>query len=224
MGNVELAGTSRGSSSASGDLTVLTPNQLVAYNLQRARTMRGWTQEQAAERLEPFIGKRWSKASWSSAERSVTGERPREFTADELIAFARCFELPPPWFLSLPLETKEVAVPGPAPHQRSRDYLAMLVRGKRLEARAEEIEEALRDARDATERLDRLHQQIYGRVHESELPPTLAPGEELEAYRRQRAGLPIGETLEQHLADRSPRELAMLDAMADMHDEPPKES
>jgi hypothetical protein len=45
----------------------------------------------------------------------------------------------------------------------------MLVRGKRLEARAEEIEEALRDARDATERLDRLHQQIYGRVHESEL-------------------------------------------------------
>src|SRR5215207_10252431 len=65
---------------------VLTPNQLVAYNLHRARIMRGWTQEEAAEQLEPFLGKRWSKASFSAAERSVTGDRAREFTVDELVA------------------------------------------------------------------------------------------------------------------------------------------
>lgn len=48
----------------------LTPNRVVAYNLARARSLRGWTQEQAAERLEPFLGVRWSKATFSAAERS----------------------------------------------------------------------------------------------------------------------------------------------------------
>src|SRR4051812_6993557 len=85
----------------------LTPNEVVAYNLHRARNMRGWTQEQAAERLEPFLGKRWSKASFSAAERSVTSDRAREFTVDELVAFARCFDLPPRWFMTLPPETRE---------------------------------------------------------------------------------------------------------------------
>ncbi len=50
-----------------------TPNQVVAYNLTRAREHRGWTQDEAAEALAPYLGTRWSKASFSQAERSVAG-------------------------------------------------------------------------------------------------------------------------------------------------------
>jgi len=81
----------------------LTPNQIVAENLYRARILRGWTQEQAAEVLEPYLGVRWSKATFSAAERSVSRrDRIREFTADELVAFSRAFLLPIPWFFLPP--------------------------------------------------------------------------------------------------------------------------
>ena len=33
-----------------------TPNQIVAYRIHEARRMRGWTQEQAAAELEPYLG------------------------------------------------------------------------------------------------------------------------------------------------------------------------
>ena len=80
----------------------LTPNQVVAYNLALAREWKGWTQDEAAAALEPYLGKRWSKASVSQAERSVAGKFIRNFDADELVAFARAFELPVGWFLMPP--------------------------------------------------------------------------------------------------------------------------
>ena len=80
----------------------VSPNQLVAYNLAQARLHKGWTQQQAAEALEPFLGVRWSKASFSAAERSIDGERIRQFTTDEIVAFARCFQLPVTWFFLPP--------------------------------------------------------------------------------------------------------------------------
>jgi len=80
----------------------LTPNQVVAHNLTRAREWKGWTQEQLADALEPHLGKRWSKASVSQAERSVAGKFIRQFTADEIVAFARAFELPLGWFFLPP--------------------------------------------------------------------------------------------------------------------------
>src|SRR5438094_1736388 len=80
----------------------LTPNQVVAWNLAQARAWRGWTQAQAAEALEPFLGVRWSTASFSAAERSVTGKVVRNFTADEIVAFARAFEVPVTWFFLPP--------------------------------------------------------------------------------------------------------------------------
>ncbi len=86
-----------------GHLFRLTPNQVVAYNLRLARRMKGWTQEEAARRLEPFLGARWSAASYSATERSP--ERPdriRNFTADELVAFAACFDLPVTFFFIPP--------------------------------------------------------------------------------------------------------------------------
>ncbi|HVL03333.1 MAG TPA: helix-turn-helix transcriptional regulator [Acidimicrobiales bacterium] len=80
----------------------LTPNQVVAYNLTRAREDKGWTQDEAADALAPYLGKRWSKASVSQAERSIAGKFIRKFDADEILAFARAFELPVSWFLMPP--------------------------------------------------------------------------------------------------------------------------
>ncbi len=80
----------------------LTPNQVVGYNLSRARELKGWTQDQAAEALEPYLGVRWSKASVSQAERSVAGGFVRNFTADEIVAFARAFDFPVTWFFMPP--------------------------------------------------------------------------------------------------------------------------
>lgn len=81
----------------------MTPNQRVAYNLRRARKLRGWTQAEAAEKLEPYLGRRWSKASFSIAECSTdNGHRVRRFGADEIVAFAEGFDLPITWFLDEP--------------------------------------------------------------------------------------------------------------------------
>lgn len=78
------------------------PNQVVAYNLARAREARGWTQEEAGRRIEPHLGAAWSKATWSQAERSTDPGRSRSFGADEIVAFARCFDLPVAWFFLPP--------------------------------------------------------------------------------------------------------------------------
>ncbi len=79
-----------------------TANQVVAFNLAQAREWRGWTQDEAAVALEPFLGVRWSKATFSQAERSVAGRFIRNFTADEIVAFARAFEMPVTWFFMPP--------------------------------------------------------------------------------------------------------------------------
>lgn len=47
------------------------------------------------------LGQRWSRATFSAAERSVDGQRVRQFDADEIVALARAFDLPISWF-SLP--------------------------------------------------------------------------------------------------------------------------
>lgn len=83
-------------------MTALTPNQVIAFNLAQARALRGWTQEEAAERLEPYLGTRWSKVTFSTAERSVIGKRVRNFDADEIAAFALAFDLPIAWFFTPP--------------------------------------------------------------------------------------------------------------------------
>ena len=72
----------------------LTPNQLVAERIAYARKLRGWTQEEAAERLAPFMGVKWSAVTFSIVERSVDGKRIRQFTADDLVALSRAFQLP----------------------------------------------------------------------------------------------------------------------------------
>jgi transcriptional regulator with XRE-family HTH domain len=88
-----------------------TPTQLVAENLRRARELRGWTQEHAAKELEPYLGARWSKTTFSNAERSVAGERVRQFTPDDLLAFSLGFRLPIVWFLMPADASTRVATP-----------------------------------------------------------------------------------------------------------------
>jgi len=86
-----------------GGYPARTPNQIVAYNLMRARKLRGLSQEEAAERLAPFLGARWSKATFSAAERTYfRSERQRRFDPDEIVAFARAFDLPVGWFFLPP--------------------------------------------------------------------------------------------------------------------------
>jgi transcriptional regulator with XRE-family HTH domain len=77
-------------------------SQLVAHNLTRIRKALGLSQEQAAERLEPYLGVRWSRAVYSAAERSYNGKRVRQFTAAELAAFALAFGVPVVYFFLPP--------------------------------------------------------------------------------------------------------------------------
>lgn len=90
-----------------------TPNQIVAYRIHEARRMRGWTQEQAASELEPYLGTKLSTASFSAIERSFAGGRIRQFNADEILALSRGFRLPIGWFFTPPpvMENIDISTP-----------------------------------------------------------------------------------------------------------------
>jgi transcriptional regulator with XRE-family HTH domain len=90
-----------------------TPNQIVALNVGRARALRGWTQEQAAEALAPYLGTKWSNASFSAVERSIRGTRVKQFSADELVALARGFDLPLGWFFLPPPPGEDAGLHAP---------------------------------------------------------------------------------------------------------------
>src|SRR5215210_1137325 len=77
-------------------------NQVVAFNVRAARELRGWTQEEFAERLERYLGTRLTQASVSAMERAWDGDRRREFDAHELLVLAMVFNLPMIWFLLPP--------------------------------------------------------------------------------------------------------------------------
>jgi transcriptional regulator with XRE-family HTH domain len=84
------------------EYALLTPNQLIAFNLKEVREEKGWTQEKAAEELATFLGRRWSKASYSAAERSVDTPRIKQFSADELVAMCFAFNVPMVRFFAPP--------------------------------------------------------------------------------------------------------------------------
>jgi transcriptional regulator with XRE-family HTH domain len=89
-----------------------TPNQVVAGNLLRLRHRRGLTQADVARLLSSVAGKTWSEAMVAHAERSVTGNRVREFTADDLVTLSRAFDVPVLYFLTPPPTGIFVHVPG----------------------------------------------------------------------------------------------------------------
>jgi transcriptional regulator with XRE-family HTH domain len=72
---------------------------VVAYNLRAARTLRGWTQRQTAERLSPYLGYQLTQAGISALERAGQSRRAGGFDIHKLIAFTLAFDLPLAWFL-----------------------------------------------------------------------------------------------------------------------------
>ncbi|MGQ0631792.1 MAG: helix-turn-helix domain-containing protein [Sporichthyaceae bacterium] len=88
---------------------VVNLNEVIAYNFRRARELRGLTQDEAAVKLEKFLGQRLPQASISALERSYGGDKRREFDAQEILAFACAFDVPLLWFfLPPPKDTRRL--------------------------------------------------------------------------------------------------------------------
>jgi transcriptional regulator with XRE-family HTH domain len=137
-------------------------NQVVAYNFRAARELRGWTQEDTADRLEPYLGMRLTQASISAIERAWDGDRHREFDAHEILAFALGFDLPLIWFYMPPPDDRRHLERA---HKRINElYEIVLGTPDQLEPLLQRLREL--GVRDPTER-ERLMEAITG-----EKPPT----------------------------------------------------
>jgi transcriptional regulator with XRE-family HTH domain len=89
------------------------PNQVIAYNLERLRKERGWTARDTAEQLGNLLGRNISVASYSAMERSVKTERKKMFDADEIVAIAAVFKVAI-WTLFEPPRESRLYLPGKA--------------------------------------------------------------------------------------------------------------
>ncbi len=106
---------------------VMTSNQIVAYNVAKARAIRGWTQEQAAEELAPYLGAKLSGASFSALERSAWNvNRIKQFSADDLLALSRGFDLPIGFFFVPPPPAFDAGLYGPDAGSKGLDPIVML--------------------------------------------------------------------------------------------------
>ena len=103
-------------------------NEIVGYNFRLARELKGWTQEQAAIHLEPYLGQRLPQTSISAIEHTYQGgDRPRrEFDAHELLAFALAFDLPLVWFLLPPEGDRRLLQRA---HRRVNELYEIVMRG-----------------------------------------------------------------------------------------------
>jgi len=109
-----------------------TAAQVVAHNMTRARELRGLSQSEVAERLSTFSGSPWSQVTVAQAEGSVSGNRVRQFTANELVALARCFDLPVLYFFLPPTDGADgLAAPDAPSRGWPWEYLLLLVWGHR---------------------------------------------------------------------------------------------
>lgn len=105
----------------------MTPNQIVALNVAKARALRGWTQEQAAEQLAPYLGAKLSGASFSALERSAWKvDRIKQFSADELLALSRAFELPIGFFFTPPPPAEDAGLAAPDAGFKGLDPIVLL--------------------------------------------------------------------------------------------------
>jgi hypothetical protein len=105
----------------------MTPNQIVAYNVAKARALRGWTQEQAADALAPYLGVKLSGASFSALERSAwTLHRIKQFSADDLLALSRGFDLPIGFFFTPPPPAFDAGLHAPDAGIKGLDPIVLL--------------------------------------------------------------------------------------------------
>jgi len=99
---------------------LLSACQVVGLNLRRIRRSRGLTQEEAARQLEPYLGYRLGRAAFSQAEHCKSGKL-RRFDADEIVAFARAFEVPiADFFVPPPSPGQPLKINGKPGHPRAR--------------------------------------------------------------------------------------------------------
>lgn len=105
----------------------MTPNQVVASNVAKARALRGWTQEEAAEALAPYLGGKLSVASFSALERSAWKvDRIKVFSADELLALSRGFDLPIGYFFTPPPPAFDAGLHAPDAGMKGLDPIVLL--------------------------------------------------------------------------------------------------
>lgn len=107
-------------------LPSLTADGVVSYNLLQARTLRGWTQQQAADRISECLGKPWSIPVYAAAERAHRSARVKEFSADELLALSRAFRLPITWWLVPPGPDSKIKPRSADEELSADDVLALL--------------------------------------------------------------------------------------------------
>lgn len=81
---------------------ILSINEIVSYNLMRARRSNAWTQQDVADLLQRYTGRSWSNASVSAAERAWQGGRPRRFDVSEIVAMSKIFDVPIMYFFLPP--------------------------------------------------------------------------------------------------------------------------
>ena len=105
----------------------MTPNQVVSSNVAKARALRGWTQEEAAEKLAPYLGGKLSVASFSALERSAWKvDRIKVFSADELLALSRGFDLPIGFFFTPPPPAFDAGLHAPDAGMKGLDPIVLL--------------------------------------------------------------------------------------------------
>ncbi len=102
--------------------------QVVGHRMWTARDDQGKTQEWVAERMTRFTGTSWTSSTVSLAENSPTSSRPRSFTANEVVALARTFTLPIPYFF-IPPDEPSVPPDFPGAPSAGWDYLVALLVG-----------------------------------------------------------------------------------------------
>jgi transcriptional regulator with XRE-family HTH domain len=60
--------------------------EMIGKRIRTAREMREWTQQELGQRVEPYLGRAWTRQAVSTAEKGG-----RDFTAAELVTFASVF-------------------------------------------------------------------------------------------------------------------------------------
>jgi transcriptional regulator with XRE-family HTH domain len=107
--------------------STMSPNQIVAYNVAKARLRHGWTQEEAAQALAPYLGTRLSAASFSALERSASNpDRVKVFSADELLALSRAFDVPIGYFFTPPPPSTDTGLHAPDAGLNGLDPIVLL--------------------------------------------------------------------------------------------------
>jgi transcriptional regulator with XRE-family HTH domain len=140
---------------------VLTMNQVVAFNVRRARIeLREWSQAEACKRLGKAMGTRpWTVAAWSAMERSVDGNRIRLIDADLLVGLARAFNVPLIWFFLPPTGNINVGKAS-LPYPELALYLVPPERGNVAKIINGELSELFREAGLVPEPVNRAFQHV----------------------------------------------------------------